>query len=139
MNRHDFLKSLGLSSAALLALSTLPSCSKETSNPQPSPGGVDFTLDLSAPANASLAKNGGFVISGNVIVARTNTGELIALSKICTHDGCDVSFSSSNNNFVCPCHGAQFSTSGAVVLGPARSPLTKYKVQLNNNLLRIYS
>jgi cytochrome b6-f complex iron-sulfur subunit len=117
MDRKSFLKELGLSSAglmALLSLQTLTSCSSyKTESPQTNPGTgnnpvnsgvtvnntggstgkIDFTLDLSAPTNASLAKNGGFVISGNVIVARTNTGELIALSKVCTHSGCSVTFS----------------------------------------------
>lgn len=60
-------------------------------------------------------------------------GSVKAFSAICTHEGCEVSYSKSNQLFVCPCHGAQFdATSGAAVRRPARTALKSYKVQVDN-------
>ena len=41
--------------------------------------------------------------------------------------------SSSSYLATCPCHGAQYDESGAVVTGPAEEPLTKYDVTFNSN------
>jgi thiosulfate dehydrogenase [quinone] large subunit len=57
-------------------------------------------------------------------VLRSANGQFRAFSAVCTHAGCTVNYSASSQEFVCPCHGAQFDgTNGAVVRGPARSPL----------------
>jgi cytochrome b6-f complex iron-sulfur subunit len=42
---------------------------------------------------------------------------------VCTHLGCVVPWSALNNKFMCPCHGSQYDTTGAVVRGPAPLPL----------------
>lgn len=48
----------------------------------------------------------------------------LAFSRICTHAGCTVGFSQSAGEFLCPCHGSIFNaTTGAVIAGPAPSPL----------------
>jgi thiosulfate dehydrogenase [quinone] large subunit len=51
-------------------------------------------------------------------------GHFSALSAVCTHAGCLVQFSQSDDTFVCPCHGSVFDAhSGRVLNGPAFSPL----------------
>ncbi|MDM7954687.1 MAG: cytochrome b6-f complex iron-sulfur subunit [Cyanobium sp. CZS 25K] len=47
----------------------------------------------------------------------------IGLNAICTHLGCVVPWNSSENKFICPCHGSQYDPEGAVVRGPAPLPL----------------
>mmetsp|Transcript_75762 Transcript_75762/g.181129 ORF Transcript_75762/g.181129 Transcript_75762/m.181129 type:complete len:219 (+) Transcript_75762:58-714(+) len=42
-----------------------------------------------------------------------------ALLSVCTHLGCVVPWSKSNNKFCCPCHGSQYDENGKVVRGPA--------------------
>jgi len=44
---------------------------------------------------------------------------------ICTHEGCQVSYSAAEQLIACPCHGALFDpkSNGQVVRGPARQPL----------------
>ncbi len=54
-------------------------------------------------------------------VKRTGAQTFAAYSMICTHQGCLTALS--NNTFYCPCHGAQFDSSGHVIRGPAPSPL----------------
>lgn len=49
--------------------------------------------------------------------------EPFALNAICTHLGCIVPWSAVNKKFICPCHGSQYDSNGAVVRGPAPLPL----------------
>ncbi len=128
MDRKDFLKTTCAACGITGTLVFLDSCSKQNI--------VNFTLDLSASANAALGHTGGYVIAnnGNVIVIKTSTG-YNALSLICTHNGCTVTYR--GTGFYCPCHGGTFNASGAVTGGPPPSALTKYTVTVNGNTLTI--
>lgn len=138
MDRKSFLSSLGLSAGTVLVASCLGGCSKPDSPGSGStPATVDFTLDLSQPANAALRTAGGYLYSNGVIVAKTLAGDIIAVSQTCTHQGVSVQFVGSNNSFFCPGHGAGFSTSGAVINGPATTSLKKYTVTITGNSVRI--
>jgi cytochrome b6-f complex iron-sulfur subunit len=147
MKRGEFLRSLGLSSAALMAfycMGTLTSCSNSGDDPTPgnptNPGGntkVDFTLDLNAAANANLKEEGGFITQGNVIVARVKGGSYVALAKNCTHEGTQVAYQLANDRFNCPNHGSNFKTDGTVINGPATTALKAYKTTLSGTNLRV--
>jgi len=138
MNRHDFLSVLGVSAGTVIFAPFLASCSKNSSV-LGTGGTVDFTLDLTLPANASLNSNGGSLLKSGVIVARTSAGAYIAVSSACTHQGSTINFNSAGNRFICPNHGANFSTTGSVLVGPATSPLAKYNTTLTGTSLRVYS
>lgn len=138
MDRKDFLSQVGIGAAGLLFLGCLGSCEKESTG-SAAPSNVDFTLDLTTPSNVNLATIGGSVYSNGIIVAKTVSGNYIAVSSACTHQGTNVEYKKANDNFYCPNHGAQFSTTGAVVNGPANRALTAYKVSVSGTQLRIYS
>jgi len=53
-----------------------------------------------------------------------------------TREGCTLS-GFQNNRYVCPCHGSQFTTSGAVAQGPASSPLRPFTTRLSGTTLTI--
>jgi Rieske Fe-S protein len=77
--------------------------------------------------NPSLAQAGGMILVAQVqaLVLRVSATEYRALTSVCTHQSCTVSsFDGARLN--CPCHGSQFSPTGAVVRGPATSPLRTY-------------
>jgi cytochrome b6-f complex iron-sulfur subunit len=132
MERKEFVKFLAASVASGSLVSYLASCKKEsTAAPN-----VDFTLDLTASANAMLLTSGGSLVSNKVIVIN-NSGSYVALSDECTHEGCAVSYNSSSNNLQCPCHGGVFSISGSVVSGPPPKSLKQYTVSKNGNSLHI--
>jgi cytochrome b6-f complex iron-sulfur subunit len=105
-----------------------------SSTPPPAPGfamcGDDLCIDLAESANASLRLVGGQRIitigAKRYLVIRTASDAFVALSAICTHQGCSVSYAKTSNNVVCPCHGSTFTLSGAVTHGPAMLPLASY-------------
>lgn len=152
MKRSEFLKNLGMSSASLMAfycLGGITACSSEDPEPanQNNTGGntsgkVNLTLNLNEAANSSLTTNGGFRVLDNttIIVARTNGGNFVALSKDCTHQGTEVTYQAANDRFNCPNHGSNFSTTGSVLNGPASSPLKQYQTEFNatSNTLRVF-
>ncbi len=59
-----------------------------------------------------------------------DSGGLYARTLTCTHQGCEVEPVGTGDAamLVCPCHGSQFDRNGAVIHGPARSPLTHFTV-----------
>ena len=143
MDRKDFLSQVGVGAAAFLApicLGGIAGCGKSSTGPTPivpsPPSSIDFTLDVSSGA---LSSNGGFLVSQGILVARTNAGAFLAVSAACTHQGTNVNYNAANNNFVCPSHFSEFSSSGMVTLGPATTNLKSYNTSLTNSTLRIYS
>ena len=65
---------------------------------------------------------------------RTNAG-VFAYSATCTHQGCTVGYNPAGKTLDCPCHGSTFdpANGGAVLGGPAPSPLPKYSVAIVGN------
>ena len=54
---------------------------------------------------------------------RDDNGKLHLRSAVCTHLGCHVHWNSTEQCWDCPCHGSQFAPDGAVLNGPAITPL----------------
>src|SRR6478609_1518126 len=136
MKRRVFLNSAGTAMGIGVVVQSLESCSKNEATPtQPTPSGL--TIDLSSPANSALKTTGGFILSKGIYVICTALSTYIALSSICTHQGCGVNFNSSSKQFSCPCHGGMFDISGKVLQGPPTSPLPKYSVVVDGNNLTV--
>lgn len=141
MERRDFLKS-GVSAGFLIALPLLAiSCEKEDNNKDNNSGGGPgpddgITIDLNSTEYSALKNSGSFKYKNGIIIANTGTG-FVALSSVCTHQGCTISYKSSNNTFPCPCHGAVFSPAGSVLSGPAPSAVQKYNVSQEGDILTI--
>ncbi|GAB3689447.1 hypothetical protein GCM10027592_05870 [Spirosoma flavus] len=154
MKRGEFIRSLGLSSAALMAFycmgTTLTSCSKSnstdptpstgnptgtgfTGNADASKGAVNFTLDLNSSTYSKLKTAGQYAIVGGVIVAKVKSGSVVALSKACTHEGTEVVYRSTQDDIYCGNHGSEYAVTGAVKVGPATKALTQYKTSLSTD------
>lgn len=56
-------------------------------------------------------------------VYRNGSGELSALSPVCTHLGCLVHWNTTEKSWDCPCHGSRFDPMGRVLNGPAVAAL----------------
>ena len=72
-----------------------------------------------------------------IIVLRTSTQSVKALSRRCTHQGNTVNIDSTNNNLLCPSHDSVFDFNGNVVSGPATSSLTQYSASLSGTIITI--
>jgi Rieske Fe-S protein len=66
-----------------------------------------------------------------VVVARPTATTTACFSAICTHMGCTVAVK--GKELDCPCHGSRFNAlTGAVLHGPAPTPLHKVAVTVQN-------
>lgn len=108
--RQIFQASCGCAAAGLAGCSE----TRETATP---PGPVSI-------AAADVPIGGGVVIaSGPYVVTQPSPGQFKAFSGVCTHTGCAVSKVPADGIF-CACHGSVFAIAdGAVLRGPATSPL----------------
>jgi glycine/D-amino acid oxidase-like deaminating enzyme/nitrite reductase/ring-hydroxylating ferredoxin subunit len=59
---------------------------------------------------------------------RDEEGQLHALSPVCTHMGCHVSWNPAERSWDCPCHGSRFSGEGRVLQGPATRDLERPEI-----------
>lgn len=81
------------------------------------------------PAGAATT----FTDSGNpAVLVHLPNGKFAAYSAVCTHQGCTVVYQ--NGQLLCPCHGSVFDPSkgGAVLSGPAPSPLPQIPVKVKS-------
>lgn len=91
-----------------------------------------FVTDRLRQRDASGVENvprgGGKVLSlggQRLAVHRTDDGDVVKVSAVCTHMGCLVRWNDAERTWDCPCHGSRFTPDGQVIGGPAESPLEK--------------
>ena len=167
MNRGEFIRSLGMSSAALMAFycmgTGLTSCSSKSTDPSPSTGtgtttpvtssgltgnadtskgAISFTVDLTNADFSKLKTAGGFTKVGSVLIANTKGSSYVTLQRLCTHEGQDlVSYRLASDDFYCDAHGSTFATNGAVKVaiasGQAAMKLYKTAVSADGNTLTV--
>lgn len=66
---------------------------------------------------------------GRFWLVRSDEG-VYALYIVCTHLGCLFQWRPTENRFICPCHGSQFSRTGQYLAGPAPRNLDSFVVQV---------
>jgi len=139
MNRRELLKNVATGTATLFIVpAAITSCEEDLPEPDNNndPDNNSLSIDLTKETYSQLGTAGGSVIVSGIIIA--NTGDrFIALSSACTHSGCTVSYDISSGNLPCPCHGSIFSAAGAVLNGPAETPLKVYTVSQEGDMLTI--
>ncbi|MER3523985.1 MAG: hypothetical protein C4326_07940 [Ignavibacteria bacterium] len=98
------------------------------------------TITLTINPNSPLASVGSAALvqydGGAVLVARIVQDTFIALTAVCTHQGCTIT-GFKDQLYVCPCHGSRFRTNGQVAQGPAQSSLRSFPTQFANDQLTI--
>ncbi len=80
-----------------------------------------------------------FDVRGTKITVANVGGAFHAFDDTCTHKACSLAEGDLEESAViCPCHGAEFDvTSGAVLQGPAREPLTTYDTRVEGGNLEV--
>ena len=135
-NRRDFIKQSGAACAALASLgflTTLESCA-------PAKNITASTYDaatnkISLPVTTFSTQNKA-VVNGppngdyKIFVMKKSETEYEALQLKCTHRGHSVNVEESKLH--CPLHGSEFDLDGNVIHGPAKEPLKKYPVSVEN-------
>jgi Rieske Fe-S protein len=92
-----------------------------------------FVLDrLRTPAGSSVepAPGEGCVVEVDghkLAVFRPERGQATAVSAVCTHLGCLVSWNAGEQSWDCPCHGSRFATDGSVIDAPATRALERHE------------
>tara|TARA_R110002012_G_scaffold56123_6_gene143691 strand:+ start:675 stop:1130 length:456 start_codon:yes stop_codon:yes gene_type:complete len=150
MERKEFLRSLGAGAAFALTFPCLQGCSKDGElETFPVSEGIDFSIDLESPMAAPLADNGGFISVKSspdlkyldIVIARNLEGELIAASKICSHQGTEeIRFITEDGGvFHCSTHQSRFAQNGTSLnLNTTNNPLKIFNTELDGSMLRVY-
>jgi thiosulfate dehydrogenase [quinone] large subunit len=102
---------------------TSPPAEPTPASPSAPAGAQLIAAPNDVPVNQSLE----FTLpDGYPAVLVHNDSGYSAYVAVCTHEGCQVSYSRARKVLACPCHGAQFdpANSGQVLRGPARRPLS---------------
>jgi Rieske Fe-S protein len=116
INRRGFLAKSALAAATLVVAEA---CGDGQIGPAPR-----ASTDVGGSVTVKLSDFPGLATVGTVVdvgheraLVRTGTATFHGLSRICTHEGCDVDVR--NNRFECPCHGSIFAADGSVIRGPS--------------------
>jgi cytochrome b6-f complex iron-sulfur subunit len=146
MERHEFIAKLGISLAAVCTGCSLVGCGSKVNdptpgngdnNPPPTAGSGLFTVNLSN----ELTAVGSSKVTNGVIIVRLADGNtatsFTAVQVACTHQGTSINYNTNQGIFICPNHGSEFSTTGAVLLGPAATSLKKYNVAVDGTTLTV--
>ncbi len=83
------------------------------------------TVVFRYPRGEQILKMKAFIVNHN--------GRLFAISPVCTHLGCVVSWHRKKEQFLCPCHGGRYDIEGRVIEGPPPKPLTKLPLKIENS------
>ncbi len=135
IERRDFMLTL----AAIGASAALIRCGDSSNtNGTVSVVGGKVTLPLSQfPALAS--PGGGVVVEvqgGNpLVVLRKDATTVVALTAVCTHQGCTVNYAGSGIS--CPCHGSRYDLTGQVTQGPATQALRSYPAVVDGSAVTV--
>ncbi len=122
-SRREFITASAASAVAALLVAACGGATGATG--VTGPGG---SLSVQISKFPALANVGGIarVDTGGspVAVVRTGASTFAALSLICPHFGCTVGIYGSS--FQCPCHGAQFASTGTWIGGQRTTNLGSY-------------
>ena len=133
-DRREVFRILGVVAASVAAV--FVGRRFENSNPNPETGTA-----IAKEADFPIGSTKEFVAADGspAVLFRTKSG-VFAYSRVCTHQGCSVSYEATSNVLICPCHNARFDPTkdGAAISGPTKIALPKIRVAIKGiNIVQI--
>ena len=101
----------------------------EASEPSQSEAELDVKASELLPNAARIVPFAGKAI----LLFRTTSGELRALTATCTHLACTVQYRPQRADIWCACHNGVYDLNGTNVSGPPPRPLTKLDVRVRGD------
>ncbi|WP_449386097.1 QcrA and Rieske domain-containing protein [Cellulomonas soli] len=135
LSRRDVLVRGGMATMGVAAVGVLAACSAGSGGSGGSGDGTVATPDASgALAQVSDIPVGGALSAtatdgSPIVLVQPTEGAVVAVSAVCTHQGCTVTVD--GDQLSCPCHGSVFTFEGANVSGPAKTPLPAFAVHVS--------
>lgn len=128
LDRRQVLARAGVVTMGVAAMGVLAACGGgygDGSSDDSSSGGGGGSSD-GVLAQLSDIPEGGAISAEDadgkpIILTQPTAGTVVALSAICTHQGCTVA--PDGKQLKCPCHGSVYDLEGGNVSGPAPDPL----------------
>lgn len=140
MKRKEFIEKLGIGAAFVLTSTCLGGCTRDNAEPIKD---LDFMIDLNEDQYSELNTFGSYVVYSDeaVVIARSNTGEYLAASQICSHELlAQITYSGSEGGWLCTAHAARFAEDGEGLNPNGSNGLQIYQTDLlEGNLLRVFS
>lgn len=137
MKRKEFIEKLGVGAAFVLTSTCLGSCTRDSAEPIKD---LDFVVDLTENRFQTLQNFGTYVIEDQVVIARSNSGEYLAATLICSHEELSqITYSDSQGAWLCTAHGALFTEEGDGLNANGSRGLTIFNTELTGDVLRIFS
>jgi cytochrome b6-f complex iron-sulfur subunit len=135
MTRKGFLKWLiaGFGAASLAAV--LYPIVRFLKPPAAVSGAIGQVVNVGALSGFPPGQLTTVTVNDQPAVVTNVGGACTVYSLICTHLGCVVAVQ--GDGLRCPCHGSEFSSTGAVTKGPATLPLPAYRSQTQNGSLLV--
>lgn len=131
--RRHFVAATGCTLASAFGFS---SCGGSGSPTAPGPANPGTPPPTAAEARIPLMAVGETVATSVTLVGalvtplavtRMSGTQVVAVSRICTHQGCTVALPEGGAATLdCPCHGSRFEVNGQIVNGPAARPLGSF-------------
>ena len=138
---------MGLATGALLSIPLIrlalhPVLGKTTETAWSDLGAVDEFADVTAPVKriAKIEQLDGWrrIISEKpVYIVKGKDGQLLALSTVCPHLGCAITWTESKQQFVCPCHLGIFAPDGSLVSGPPPRSMDTLEHRVENGRIQV--
>jgi menaquinol-cytochrome c reductase iron-sulfur subunit len=150
VNRRDFIKIVtGFAASVMGAIIGLPAIGylvgpalKKTNVDAWIPAGLLADYPIGSPKffRFTRSKVKGWektVNSYGVFVVRKDENNIMAVSNVCTHLSCLVSWHADLQHYVSPCHDGHFDITGNVLSGPPPRPLDEFATKVEDGKLYI--
>ena len=117
-----------------------PSCVRRQENWLAAGTLEDLAENEPVPVAIRVVRHDGYtqVVDRQVVfLVKTSESKVDALSSVCTHLGCRVSWNAEGQELRCPCHGGVFDRHGVVKAGPPPASLPKLPTRIDGQRILV--